>query len=78
MDDDVELQKLKMYLHSGKREQVRKMAKDTLGAKEFKKLVPYINVLEERKKEPVKSSKRLREHNGIDLYLLDTKRNVFD
>jgi hypothetical protein len=54
------------------------MAKDTLSAKEFKRLVPYINILEERNKEPLKSSKRLREHNGIDLYLLDTKRNVFD
>ncbi len=77
MDDD-EFQKLQSYLHSGKKEHVRKMAKDVLSKKEFKSLEPYIDILTEMKKEPVKSSRKLREYNGIDLYLLETKRNAFD
>jgi hypothetical protein len=65
-------------LDSGRKEQVRNFAKEILSKNAFKKLEPTINKLEERKREPVKNSKKLREYKGIDLFLLETGRNVFD
>jgi ribosome biogenesis GTPase A len=78
MENDEKLQILRSFLESGRREQVRNLAKETLSIKAFKKLEPTINKLEERKREPIKNSKKLREYYGIDLFLLETGRNVFD